>query len=183
MHPWRSTLTRWSVCLLALLSAAAVGAAQAPQRRTPRATVTTILEKDGVTPGGTAYAAVKVVLPEKLHCNSHTPRDKGLIRRPHTATEGVAVAEIVYPQRPISKREAQQPLSVSSASFARRAAERRDSVGRATYRRRRFRYQGATKGVLLRYRVHPVKLRVGRRPGRQSRRRKQKRQGDSLREW
>ena len=79
---------RWSVCLVAVLSAAAVGAAQGGP---PRATLTTLLEKDGVTPGGTAYAAVKVVLPEKLHTNSNKPRDKGLIPAvlTITPTEGV----------------------------------------------------------------------------------------------
>jgi thiol:disulfide interchange protein DsbD len=113
----RSTLTRWSVCLLALLSATAVGAAQG---RPPRATVTTILEKDGVTPGGTAHAAVKVVLPEKLHANSNKPRDEGLIPTvlTITPTEGVTVVEVVYPQASDLKQEgSEQPLSVYEREF------------------------------------------------------------------
>jgi len=112
-----STLTRWSFWLLALLSAAAVGAAQG---RLPRATVTTLLERDGVTAGGTAYAAVKVVLPEKLHCNSNKPRDKGLIPTVLTITpaEGVAVAEIVYPQASdLKQKGSEQPLSVYEREF------------------------------------------------------------------
>src|SRR5688500_8099641 len=110
-------LTRWSVCLLALLSAAALGAAQG---RPPRATVTTLLEKDGVTPGGTAHAALKVVLPEKLHSNSNKPRDKNLIPTvlTITPTEGVTVAEIVYPPASDLKQEgSDQPLSVYEREF------------------------------------------------------------------
>src|SRR5436190_82798 len=107
----RSTLT------LALLGFAAIAAAQ---KQPPHATVTTLLEKDGVTPGGTAYAAVRVVLPEKLHCNSHTPRDKGLIPfvLTITPTEGVAVQEIVYPQSSDLKQAGSaQPLSVYEGEF------------------------------------------------------------------
>ena len=107
----RSTLT------LALLAGAAVAVAQGGP---PRATVTTLLEKDGVTPGGTAYAALKVVLPEKLHCNSNKPRDKSLIPfvLTITPTEGVAVAEIVYPQSSDLKQEgSEQPLSVYEGEF------------------------------------------------------------------
>jgi thiol:disulfide interchange protein DsbD len=107
----RSTLT------LALLAAAAVAAAQGGP---PRATVTTLLEKDGVTPGGTAYAALKVALPDKLHCNSHTPRDKGLIPfvLTITPTEGVTVAEIVYPPSSDLKQEGSElPLSVYEGEF------------------------------------------------------------------
>jgi thiol:disulfide interchange protein DsbD len=112
----RSMLMRWFICLLVLLSAAAMGAAQGP----PRATVTPLLEKDGVTPGGTALAAVQVVLPEKLHMNSNTPRDKGLIPAVLTITppDGVSVAEIVYPQASDLKQEgSEQPLSVFERKF------------------------------------------------------------------
>ena len=82
--------------------------------------MTTLLEKDGVTPGGTAHAAVKVVLPEKLHTNSNKPRDKSLIPAVLTITpaEGVAVAEIVYPQASDLKQEgSEQPLSVYEREF------------------------------------------------------------------
>src|SRR5947209_19399647 len=98
-----SKLTRWSVCLVALFSTGGIGAAQGR----PRATVTTLLEKDGVTPGGTADVAIKVVLPEKLHTNSNKPRDPSLIPAVLTITpaEGVAVAEIVYPQASDLKQE------------------------------------------------------------------------------
>ncbi len=111
------TLTRWSVCLLALLAATAVAGAQG---RPPRATVTTLLEKDGVTPGGVARAALKVVLPEKLHTNSNKPRDKGLIPATLTITpaEGVTVAEIVYPPASDLKQAgSEQPLSVYEREF------------------------------------------------------------------
>lgn len=102
---------------LALLAAAAVAAAQGGP---PRATVTPLLEKDGVTPGGTAYAAIRVALPEKLHCNSNEPRDKSLIPfvLTITPTEGVAVAEIVYPPSSDLKQEgSEQPLSVYEGEF------------------------------------------------------------------
>jgi thioredoxin:protein disulfide reductase len=115
MH-FRSTRTRWSVCLLALLSVGAVAA----QDRPPRATVTTLVEKDGVVPGGTAHAALKVVLPEKLHTNSNNPRDKRLIPAvlTITPTEGVTVAEIVYPPASDLKQAgSEQPLSVYEREF------------------------------------------------------------------
>ena len=110
-------ITRWCVCLLALLSAAAVGAAQGGP---PRATVTPLLEKEGVVPGGTVHAAIKVVLPEKLHTNSNKPRDKGLIPATLTITpiDGVTVTEIVYPPASDLKQEgSDQPLSVYEREF------------------------------------------------------------------
>jgi thiol:disulfide interchange protein DsbD len=113
----RSTLTRWFLSLLVLLSAVDVAAAQ---DRPPRATVTTLLEKDAVMPGGTAHVAVKVVLPERLHTNSNKPRARGLIPAvlTITPTEGVEVAEIVYPQPSDLKQEgSEQPLSVYQREF------------------------------------------------------------------
>jgi thiol:disulfide interchange protein len=115
-HRQRRSWFSRSALTLALLVAAAFAAAQGP----PRATVTPLLEKDGVTPGGTALAALKVVLPQKLHCNSHTPRDKGLIPfvLTITPTEGVAVAEIVYPPSSDLKQEGSElPLSVYEGEF------------------------------------------------------------------
>jgi thioredoxin:protein disulfide reductase len=109
-------VTRWSMCLLALVAASAVGAAQGP----PRATLTTLVEKDGVVPGGTVHAALKVVLPEKLHTNSNKPRDTGLIPATLTITptEGVTVAEIVYPEASDLKQAgSEQPLSVYEREF------------------------------------------------------------------
>src|SRR5687767_13236037 len=102
--------------MVVILAAAALAAAQGP----PRAAVTPLLEKDGVTPGTTAFAALKVVLPEKLHCNSNKPRDKGLIpfALTFTRTEGVAVTEIVYPQSSDLKQEgSEQALSVFEGEF------------------------------------------------------------------
>jgi thiol:disulfide interchange protein len=112
----RSRFSR-SALTLVLLAAAAAAAAQGGP---PRAKLTPLLETDGVTPGSTASAALKVALPEKLHCNSHTPRDKGLIPfvLTITAPEGVTVAEVVYPPSSDLKQEGSEvPLSVYEGEF------------------------------------------------------------------
>jgi thiol:disulfide interchange protein DsbD len=97
--------------------AAATGLAQT---RPPRATVTTLLEGDGVAAGSSARVALKVVLPEGLHANSNKPRDESLIPTVLTVTppEGITVAEIVYPQpSDLNQRGVPQPLSVYEREF------------------------------------------------------------------
>jgi thiol:disulfide interchange protein DsbD len=97
-------------------------AAEAPraQGRPPRATVTALVESDGVAQGGSARVALKVVLPEKLHANSNKPRDPSLIPTVVTITppDGVTIEEIVYPQaQDLAQKGADQPLSVFEREF------------------------------------------------------------------
>jgi thiol:disulfide interchange protein DsbD len=107
-----------TACLAALcLVLSAVGGAQT---RPPRATVTPVVESEGVAPGSTARVALKVVLPEKLHANSNKPRDPSLIPTVLSVTPpaGVTVEEIVYPEaEDLKQKGADQPLSVYEREF------------------------------------------------------------------
>jgi len=66
----------------------------------PRAEVTPLLGADGVQPGTSVRAAIRVRLPEGLHTNANTPRDPSLIPLVLSveAPAGVEVEEIVYPE-------------------------------------------------------------------------------------
>jgi cytochrome c biogenesis protein CcdA len=102
------------------MAAVAWGWAPLAQGRPPRATVTPLVESDGVAAGGSARVALKVVLPEKLHANSNKPRDPSLIPTVVTITppDGVTVEEIVYPEaEDLNQTGADQPLSVFEREF------------------------------------------------------------------
>ena len=70
-----------SLCVLRVLSGG--GAFPSDRacagRRSPAATLTPMLERDGVASGRTARAALEVALPEGLHVQSNKPRDPLLI--------------------------------------------------------------------------------------------------------
>jgi cytochrome c biogenesis protein CcdA/thiol-disulfide isomerase/thioredoxin len=87
----------------------------------PPATLTPLVERDGVASGATARAALEVALPEGLHVQSNRPRDPLLIPTVLTfdPPEGVTVREIVFP-RPVDFKQAgaEEPLAVFERVFA-----------------------------------------------------------------
>jgi len=107
------------VCAALVVFPGAFGYAQvgAP----PPATLTPLVERDGVASGGTARAALEVSLPEGLHVQSNKPRDPLLIPTALTITPptGVTVREIVFPDAvDFNQAGADQPLAVFERVFA-----------------------------------------------------------------
>jgi thioredoxin:protein disulfide reductase len=90
------------------------------QIRGVTATLTPIVERDGVAGGQTVRAALQVVLPEGFHVQSDNPRDPTLIPTVLTVTppEGVTVTEIVFPA-PVDLKQfgIDQPLAVFERAF------------------------------------------------------------------
>ena len=87
----------------------------------PAATLTPLVERDGVASGRTARAALEVALPEGLHVQSNKPRDPLLIPTvlDLNPPEGVTVREIVFPDAIDFKLAgADQPLAVFERVFA-----------------------------------------------------------------
>jgi cytochrome c biogenesis protein CcdA/DsbC/DsbD-like thiol-disulfide interchange protein len=87
----------------------------------PPATLTPLVERDGVAPGNTARAALEVSLPEGLHVQSNQPRDPLLIATAlsFSPPEGVTVREIVFPNAVDFKQAGvDQPLAVFERVFA-----------------------------------------------------------------
>lgn len=80
----------------ACLFAAAAGHAQL---RRPTASVTPLVERDAVAPGGTVRLALQVALPDELHVQSNAPKDPTLVPTVLMVTvpPGVTIEEIVYP--------------------------------------------------------------------------------------
>ena len=112
-----------SLCILRVLSGGALFPAtvQAQVGAPPAATLTPMLERDGVASGRTARAALEVALPEGLHVQSNKPRDPLLIPTVLTfdAPEGVTVREIVFPAAVDFKQAGvDQPLAVFERVFA-----------------------------------------------------------------
>src|SRR6266550_3250421 len=90
------------------------------QIRGVSATLTPIVERDGVASGQTVRAALQVVLPEGFHVQSDKPRDPTFIATVLTVNppEGVTVTEIVFPT-PVDLKQlgSDQPLSVFERDF------------------------------------------------------------------
>jgi thioredoxin:protein disulfide reductase len=110
-----------AVSILSLLAALAMtaSAAQAQIRR-PKADVTPLVERPGVSAGGPVRIALKVALPDGLHVQSNKPKDETLIPTALTidAPAGVSVDEIVWPKTTDLKQEGQtQPLVVFEREF------------------------------------------------------------------
>jgi thioredoxin:protein disulfide reductase len=105
-----------ATAILAVLAALAHA-----QFQRPKASVSPVLEADGVQAGKTIRAALQVGLPEGLHVQSNTPRDPSLIPTTLTidAPAGVSVVEIVYPAATDLKQVgADEPLAVFEREFA-----------------------------------------------------------------
>jgi cytochrome c biogenesis protein CcdA len=98
---------------------AAVLHAQTPP---PPATVTPLVDADGVRAGSSARLALRVDLPEGLHANSNRPRDPLLIAMSVDLLEtppGVTVREILWPpSSDLTQQGAAQPLAVFERTFA-----------------------------------------------------------------
>ncbi len=93
----------------------------AAQLRRPSATLTPLVESDGVSPGTIVRVALQVSLPEGLHTQSNKPRDPTLIPTVLTidAPDGVTAEEIVFPPATNFKQVGQeQPLAVFEHEFA-----------------------------------------------------------------
>jgi thiol:disulfide interchange protein DsbD len=90
------------------------------QIRGVSATLTPMVERDGVAGGQTVRAALQVVLPEGFHVQSDKPRDPTLIATVLTFNppEGVTVTEIVFPA-PVDLKQLgiDQPLAVFERAF------------------------------------------------------------------
>ena len=95
------------------------GQATAQLRRIP-AEITPLVESDGVRPGTTVRAALKVALPEGFHVQSNKPRDPSLIAT-ELAVEGLSgiqVDELVFPKAVEFPQEGlDQPLLVFEREF------------------------------------------------------------------
>ena len=105
---------------LLTLIALAVTAVTGAQVRGVTATLTPLVERDGVAGGQTIRAALQVALPEGFHVQSNEPRDPTLIPTVLTVTppEGVTVTEIVFPN-PVDLKQLgiDQPLAVFERVF------------------------------------------------------------------
>ena len=106
--------------VLLLASTATLVAQQAPGP----ATLTTLLDADGVRAGTSVRAVAKVVLPpdwKGLHTNANKPRDPSLIPTELTLepSPGITVDEVVYPV-PIDLKQAgaDLPLAVYEHEFS-----------------------------------------------------------------
>ena len=114
-----------SVCFRAVCGVALAlcidAAAHAQVGAPPAATLTAVVERDGVAGGQTVRAALEVALPEGLHVQSNQPRDPLLIPTLLTfdAPEGVTVREVVFPDALDFKQAGvDQPLAVFERVFA-----------------------------------------------------------------
>ncbi|HEX4996970.1 MAG TPA: thioredoxin family protein [Terriglobia bacterium] len=108
---------RW-IAAIATLSVA-VGCAHKREGR-PTATITPMVEREGVTPGSVLRVALKIGLPEGVHTQSNKPRDPLLI--PTTlkieTPDGLAVDEIVWPAATdLAQTGQDEPLSVFEQEF------------------------------------------------------------------
>jgi thiol:disulfide interchange protein DsbD len=96
------------------------GAAVHAQSGRPRATVTPLVEREGVRPGP-ARVALSVSLPEGYHVQSNKPRDPSFIPTELTVDPptGVTVKEVVFPKSTDLKQATfDQPLAVFEREFA-----------------------------------------------------------------
>ena len=93
---WLHTIP--SAFLTAVVLVATAGPAAAQLRRIP-AEITPLVESDGVRPGTTVRAALKITLPESFHVQSNKPRDASLIPTELTVDgpSGIQVEELVFP--------------------------------------------------------------------------------------
>jgi thiol:disulfide interchange protein len=111
----RSLLLLTAVALIA----GTPGQATAQLRRIP-AEITPLVESDGVRPGTTVRAALKVALPDGFHVQSNKPRDPSLIAT-ELAVEGpsgIQVEELVFPVAVDFPQEGlDQPLLVFDREF------------------------------------------------------------------
>src|SRR3954469_2181454 len=85
------------------------------QIRGVTATVSPVIEREGVAAGGTIRAALEVTLPEGFHVQSDQPRDPSLIPTVLTVTPpaGITVTEIVFPAAvDLKQAGSDQPLAV-----------------------------------------------------------------------
>jgi cytochrome c biogenesis protein CcdA len=90
------------------------------QFRRPIADLVPLVERPSVQAGERVRLALKVTLPEGLHCQANKPRDPLLIPTVLTVVppSGVVVDEVVYPKTTELKQEGQsQPLDVFEQSF------------------------------------------------------------------
>jgi thiol:disulfide interchange protein len=88
-------------------------------RRIP-AEIAPLVESDGVRPGTTVRAALKVGLPDGFHVQSNKPRDPSLIPTELTidAPNGIQVEEVVFPKAHDFKQEGlPEPLLVFEREF------------------------------------------------------------------
>ena len=82
--------------------------------------IKTFVEADGVHPGHTLKAALRVTLPKGYHVNSNTPLDKYLIPTKVTfeLPQGIALRELVYPEAiNLEQAGAANPLAVFEETF------------------------------------------------------------------
>lgn len=112
----RVVLFRWGLLLGLLLSVAAMQ----PARAQINVDVKTFLEADGVHPGGTLRAALRVTLPKGYHVNSDTPLEPYLIPTKVTfeLPDEIALREVVYPEAiNLDQAGAAKPLAVFEETF------------------------------------------------------------------
>lgn len=109
---------------IALLLTLWVSAVSAQMIR-PRADVTPAVDTRDVRPGATVQLSVRVVLPDTLHVQSNTPRDRSLIPTVLTIEPpaGVTVETIAYPEAfDLEQLGQPQPLAVYGHDFTIRVA-------------------------------------------------------------
>jgi cytochrome c biogenesis protein CcdA/thiol-disulfide isomerase/thioredoxin len=117
-----TSLRRHLVSAAAVVVAVPILAAQEIRPPAP-ATLTPLLEHDGVRAGSQTRAALQISLPSDppgLHTNSNKPRDPNLIPIELTLDPpaGISVVEIVFPEpTDIQQAGADQPLSVFERDF------------------------------------------------------------------
>ncbi len=110
----------WRSLACALLVLLGSRAAEAQIFRPPPADVISLLESNGLQPGGEIRAAVQVRLAEGLHVNSNKPRDPALIPIVLTvdAPPGISVEEVVYPEAvELAQQGVPEPLLVYEREF------------------------------------------------------------------
>jgi len=102
-----------------LIASPLVGHAQG-NRAPKRATLTPIVESDGVRPGSSVKVALKVSLEDGYHSQSNKPKDANLIPTELTldAPGGITVAEMVFPEpSPLKQQNVDEPLLVFEHEF------------------------------------------------------------------
>lgn len=110
--------------VLAILLTLWVSALSAQMMR-PRAEVTTAVDTRDVRPGAAVQLSVRVVLPDTLHVQSNTPRDRSLIPTVLTVEPppGVIVGSITYPDAfDLEQLGQPEPLAVYGHDFTIRVA-------------------------------------------------------------
>lgn len=109
-------VARWSLLGLAVAIAFSVSA----QPKKVALTIRPFVDRDPVSAGTTAYAALEVTVPKKFHVNAHEPLESHLIPTTLTveAPAGVSVREIVYPEPEMVKTGGSPtPIAVYGGRF------------------------------------------------------------------